>query len=251
MRMRPLAINTLAVMLLIALFITLLKLGFWQLDRANNKEVTNALRTKRLHTTSLALPKIAQLNGLNGQQITLQGQLDFSKSMLLDNRVVNGVVGFEVLVPLHMKNQNRVLINLGWIAAGPKRSILPALTMWKNIEEVSGYLHRPSLNPFVNSLINASDKKQYPIVIPAVDFEEIKTALDQDYYPSVIRLHEDSDWGYYKAWRWSNKMTAHKHRGYAIQWFALALTLLLLSSYFIWRLNQNDNQTNRLQGIEE
>jgi len=255
MRIKRLAINGLAVICLMMMFVVLIKLGLWQLARAEVKVVQIETRQHTLSTLSDKLPKSTEAHQHNAQLIRLNGHLDFSKTMLLDNKVVNGIVGYEVLVPFYLlegsvaTKEASILINLGWIAGTGRRDQLPHLTQWPDIKELTGYLHIPSHNPFVDTVINVDEgikNIRYPLVIPAVDFYQMTSKLNQVYYPGVIRLHEESDWGYNKQWQWNNKMTPDKHRGYAMQWFALAVTLLLLSSYFIWQLNRPTllNETN-------
>jgi len=246
MSLKRLAINSLAVVFLMMMFVILIKLGFWQLERAENKVMQIEARQHSLNTLSYKLPEQAEVEQHNAQLIKLTGRLDFSKTLLLDNKVNNGVVGYEVLVPLKLHKQGQgiketsILINLGWIAGTSRRDQLPNLKTWPAMTELSGYLHIPSHNPFANTVIDVKGGVHtigYPLVIPAVDFNQFSTQLNQTFYPAVVRLKENSQWGYQKQWRWNNKMTPQKHQGYAIQWFALALTLFLLSSYFIWRLN--------------
>jgi surfeit locus 1 family protein len=244
MRIKRLAINGLAVIFLMVLFVMLIKLGFWQLERAKNKVKQIETRQRALSTLSVKLPERSKIDQHNAQLIKLHGQLDFSKTMLLDNKVSNGVVGYEVLVPFSLQQHDNasvpILVNLGWISGTGRREQLPSLQSWPEIKTLIGYLHLPSHNPFASTVINVKGSNQsfsYPLVIPAVDFNQFSTQLNQTLYPAVVRLHENSQWGYQKEWRWNNKMTPQKHQGYAIQWFALALTLFLLSSYFIWRLN--------------
>ena len=102
---------------------------------------------------------------------------------------------------------------------------------------MSGFIYQSELNPFIPN-VEQSKSISFPLVISQFDIDELATLFDVGVYPAMIRLDPVSGWGYEKQWLWQNRMTPEKHRGYAVQWFVLAATLLLLSSVFIWRLNR-------------
>lgn len=238
MTFKRMAINAMAMAVLIALFIVLIKLGLWQLDSAIEKEARLGQRQQAMNHTLFYLPNnVAEL--VQGQRVTLRGTLDFSRTLLLDNQIYRGVVGYEVLVPMKLNNEWIVLVNLGWIASGINRDELPRLMRW-SVNEVTGFVHLPQLNPFITQVDSERDDG-FPKRITQLDIDKVKLIFNQSFYPAIVRLTPKSDWGYTREWRWNNRMTPDKHRGYAIQWFALAGTLLILSGIFIWRLNRKSD----------
>ena len=50
-------------------------------------------------------------------------------------------------------------------------------------------------------------------------------------FNSIVRVSPFTTVGYQKQWLWVN-MSVEKHLGYAMQWFALAFTLLILTAMF-------------------
>ena len=63
-----------------------------------------------------------------------------------------------------------------------------------------------------------------------VDLDEVarETGLSMPLAPRVLRLDPDLPFGYARDLALlSNTLSPDKHRGYAVQWFALALTVLV------------------------
>ena len=219
----------------------LIKLAFWQLERAATKLQYQQQLSVRKSTQWLELPTVTVDKSFNNQGIKVSGRLLHQFTWLLDNQVENGRVGYQVLVPLQLANDNRVIIaNLGWVKGALDRTILPTLKMWIGEQQVSGFLHLPNKNPYQ---LTAAPTAQWPKVIGEIDFSRFGQQLQQAgiglaVYPAILRVASNSVIGYQKSWRWSNKMSVEKHQGYAFQWFALAFTLVLLTAYFSIRLHK-------------
>jgi surfeit locus 1 family protein len=59
------------------------------------------------------------------RQVFAQGEYDARHQILIDNKVRAGRVGFDVVTPLRLADGATVLVNRGWVAAGPSRAVLP------------------------------------------------------------------------------------------------------------------------------
>lgn len=254
------AVNTVAIVGLVLLFIVLMRLGFWQLNKAESKEYSMAQRQTAMEKAIHSLPQAFDSELQQSQKVAIEGRLDFDKTLLLDNKIVDGKVGYEVLVPLLVNElvasrdngdsnaKQWVMVNLGWVPAGSSRAQLPQLTRWPNQKQIVGYLYVPELNPFV---VNSEPAQpSFPLVVSQFYRKTVEYIYGQTIYPAMIRLSKDSNFGYLKNWQWVNRMTPEKHRGYAFQWFSLALTLLVLSCVFIWRqvMSGRNQRSSELSG---
>jgi len=231
-----------AILIVSLLFCGLIKLGFWQLQRADTKAETALQLSENRGYQLTVLPQGILTSSINQQRIDVSGRLLHRYTWLLDNQVKNGKVGYQVLVAAAIDGEQRLaLINLGWIAAPVERIKLPVLTQWPEAMLLKGRLHIPTDNPF--SLASVATQ-QWPKRIAQIDFSLLEQHTQHKFVKAVIRLDQDQPVGYDKHWRWSNRMTQDKHRGYAFQWFALAFTLLVLSGYFSFRLTRGLNDTS-------
>ena len=124
-RFRPEWIPTLAVA---AVLVLTLSAGRWQLDRAAYKVALQ----QRIEAAANAAPVSVQA-GITGDAssmawhpIEATGRFEADKVVFLDNRLRDGVPGYEVLTPLRLSGSDRVLlVNRGWIAAPRQRERLP------------------------------------------------------------------------------------------------------------------------------
>lgn len=62
-----------------------------------------------------------------------------------------------------------------------------------------------------------------------MQLDRIQKQLGKPLLPFVLRLAPDVDAGYAREWELRTGLTPERHVGYAVQWFALALALLVLS----------------------
>jgi len=66
-------------------------------------------------------------------------------------------------------------------------------------------------------------------VIPYVDYQRLSAILGYPLQPVVILLVPEAPEGYWRDWRPQfGGFGPERHRGYAVQWFALAVALIIL-----------------------
>ena len=86
----------------------LLRLGFWQLDRAEQKLQLQAEINKQKN-----LPQLMDVSSslkpekIKNRDVVLTGEFEQQRYWLLDNRVWQGKVGYEVIVPYKSPIDNR------------------------------------------------------------------------------------------------------------------------------------------------
>jgi len=192
-------------------------LGSWQIVRLNWKnnlilEIENSLKNPPVELT--------QSNKENYLKIKTSGSIDFDKQIYLYNLNDKGTPGFEVINPILIDNKN-YLINRGWIPFEKKGS-----------KEINFF----DENNIVGTL-KLQGKKN--IFKPDNDIEEnywfslnredILKFTGKEFSKYIIYLN-----GNYQLPE-PKKITANisnNHKKYAITWFSLAISILLLYLYF-------------------
>ena len=205
---------TVFVTFFILLFIAL---GSWQIIRLNWKnnlilEIEDSLKNPPVELT--------QSNKKNYMKIKTSGSIDFDKQIYLYNLNDKGAPGFEVINPIFIENEN-YLINRGWIPFEKKGS--------------------KEINFFDENNITGTLKLQGKINIFKPD-NDIKGnywfSLNRD---DVLKFtgKEFSKYLIYLGGNYQfpkpKKITANisnNHKKYAITWFSLAISILLLYLYF-------------------
>jgi surfeit locus 1 family protein len=192
-------------------------LGSWQIVRLNWKnnlilEIENSLKNPPVELT--------QYNKENYLKIKTSGSIDFDKQIYLYNLNDKGAPGFEVINPILIDNKN-YLINRGWIPFEKKGS-----------KEINFF----DENNIVGTL-KLQGKKN--IFKPNNDIEEnYWFSLNRD---DILKFtgKEFSEYLIYLGGNYElpkpKKITANisnNHKKYAITWFSLAISILLLYLYF-------------------
>lgn len=228
-----------AMTLLVALFLPLtLSLGVWQLNRAAEKnQVLQALADRpaeRFVWSSGAPPEIGT---------SISACVDFTaQRWFLDNRTHEGRVGYEVFVPARLcASQHPVLIRLGWVAqAAEGRGTLPQLPEEVPAMEetvVEGQMRPASPEPWLTAGPEAMGDMQWRIQ-SMVDVPDDNWGLGTP----VIQLATPEEAVLTDTWEPVGMMPS-RHVGYAIQWFGLAIALIVC--FIIWGVRRGTTRPNK------
>lgn len=220
------------ILMFVLLFLPLtIALGFWQLDRAEEKRLIIQEQADRELLPALDNNELASATDLHLRRFDLLVEFDPERYFLLDNRVNRGRPGYEVLNLARLDSQNRlVMINRGWVAADLDRSQLPQIDIPLGPTEVQGYVYSPDTNYFM--LGDPSWTGTWPERIVYADAETIAARLrdGESLLRYQLRLAEDDASAFLAEWRLVNQQPG-RHLGYAVQWFLMAIALLVLGIF--------------------
>lgn len=231
------ALPTLAAALVIG---ATLRLGFWQLDRTRQREVTEA-QLNAVRTQPPIVLGEARVDGKTHEfhPAQVQGEWVPEKTIFLDNQIHQGQVGFDVLMPIRLANANiNVLVDRGWVAGSGDRSRLPNIVTPQGTQRITGLVRERT--PRVGSVgIGARNGAVWSEVTPA-DFA-VWSGLSVQ--PLVLYQTSMAEDGLIRDWP-SPGSGADRNRGYAVQWFAMALVTAALWGYYSFRgKKENDKVT--------
>ena len=100
-----------------------IKLGFWQLDRKDEK-ITLIMKKAELSESQRILPSDISSATESGTPVLLKGAFDKEVILLLDNKILDGVVGFEVLQLFRDSSGLNFLVNRGFVPAARTLSLI-------------------------------------------------------------------------------------------------------------------------------
>lgn len=226
--------------LLVLIFVPLLlQLGYWQLGRADEKQALLAAYQQQQALAAIPLSHIhtslkqsaATTTPVSYQKVRVTGVYDSERYWLLDSRSRQGQVGYEVVMPLLMAS-GTVLVNRGWVPAPLDRQHLPAITTPSAELTLQGYLAAPQANPMVKH--GHSDwSAPWPKRVLQLDLQQAAEDLNTALHPQLLKIDADQASALRTEWTVVN-LLPEKHRAYALQWFAMALALLLLYTYSLF-----------------
>lgn len=201
----------------VGLFPFLISLGFWQLERAEIKDDIRAEIDTRL--SSQPVTPGEDLDFKRFMPIVLTGEY-MEEYYFLDNRTRNGRAGYEVLQVFTSDNK-RWLVNRGWIPLNGNREVFPEITYPKEVVRIIGFLYP------VNKI--NSEKRQEKKGSQRIQSLDSQFTKELDLYEDLwsIRLSSDSISVFIAEWNLISS-SAERHRAYSIQWFAMAIVLVML-----------------------
>ncbi len=218
------AVNPLWLCLTLTAFAILINLSWWQLSRASEK-TQQLQRLAALQTAGALTPaQLATLEPavIDGAPLSGEARWLAPYSWLLDNQIVEGQVGYDVIVPVQADGVNQLLlVNLGWVAGGRDRSRLPLIDIPERIR-LEGLL-RTEVSGLMLLGQNAEETGSWPMRIQQVDYDELARISGLNLLPVLLYQQQNTEFiSHYQP----VVLPPEKHRGYALQWFLLAVAVV-------------------------
>ncbi len=239
-RFRPGLAPTLAVVLLLPFF---LYLGYWQLQRAEEKRQLQAEYDTRADGPAVRVERNVQRpEDLQFYRVLARGFYETDYQILIDNRVHQGQVGYEVITPLKFPDSDvRLLVNRGWVPLGEDRGHLPAIDPPGGLQEITGVATVPSEKYFALAEPEPLDRG-WQRVWQNLDMARYAAAVPFPVQPVVVLLDPQSPaGGFTRDWSRLDAGIA-VHQGYAFQWFMLAAALATIYLFMSLRRRGADKQ---------
>jgi surfeit locus 1 family protein len=232
---KPSAWPTLAAVLLIAAFIAL---GFWQIRRGDEKRVIVATAQAQQQLPPIELTGAAvDLKSVRYRTVTIRGSYATRYMMYLDNKIQQGRVGYQIVVPLKIAGTEAyVLVNRGWVAMGPSRNDLPQVSVPDGVVTLQGMLQMPSIDVGKFGGGNRSNAG-WPAVYRWVDVLAVAAESGLPLKPYMILEQSTQHDGLVRDWQLISG-SPDKNYAYAMQWFTFAGIIMVL---WVW-LNLKRNK---------
>ena len=225
-------------LLALAVVIGFIALGRWQLQRATFKEhliAQSALVLDRRVPVALAAANDIDANDF--VWVAGEGRFLAQPALLLDNQTRAGQHGVRIYRLFQPEVSRRpLLVELGWRPLPPQRT-LPHEPTLDGRYRLQGLLAPP---PSPGLAIGAADQLQADgsHLLTRIDIGVLakSLALPGGLAPRVLRLDPALKLGYARDLEiLANTLPPARHRGYAVQWFALAATVGVIALYFMFR----------------
>ena len=211
--------------LIVATLALLISLGFWQLDRADEKR---AIEDQIASANSGDVEIVVSTEFLKEKEyyhVRLQGSYIDDKQFIYDNQIVDQISGYYVLTPLVLKGDSKaVLINRGFIPWNGRRDKLADIDIADKLTEVKVQISKPVKRMELEASELTGD---FPVLIQALDLDEMSTIASLDFASVIGLLSPESDNGFVRQWE-PYTGSIERHIGYAIQWFLMALVLAFI-----------------------
>jgi cytochrome oxidase assembly protein ShyY1 len=199
-----------------------ISLGNWQLRRAEQKL---ALQEQMLMRAEFAP---VNSNALTPEQtpeefrrVMAKGEFIASWAVYLDNRPYQGRAGFYLLMPFKLAgSEQSVLVMRGWFPRDAiNREHIPTITVPEGVTHLEGRV-RASTGKVMQ--LGEAAALQPGSIAQNVDVEEFARASKLSLQTFIIEQTNDAADGLVRDWPIPS-VGIDKHKGYAFQWYSLAL----------------------------
>ncbi|MBI4206816.1 MAG: SURF1 family protein [Betaproteobacteria bacterium] len=202
-----------------------LALGNWQLGRGQEKTALGERLEQRARGPEIHVSTRELAAGeVELRRVEARGVFEPKYMILVDNRVRRGIPGYHVVMPLRLGDGSRyVLVNRGWVAAGPDRGRPPEIRTPRGEIGASGLAVVPGRRVF-----ELSDRVAEGRVWQNLTLERYRQAVPIPIQPFLIQQDPEGapDDGLVREWL-PPDLGVDRHYGYAFQWFALAALILI------------------------
>ena len=214
-----------ATLLVLAGMVVLVQLGFWQLDRLQQRRDFNALVTQRWQQETYDLENgglPADLTELEYRRVEADGAFDYEQQIVVTNSSgPNGEPGVLLVTPLVFANGKAVLVARGWVPQD-----LSAPENWPALEEPEG-------EPVIGLIQKSQTIEGAAVPVESlrewyrIDVPLIAKQMPYELLPAfLLQLPEPGR----QVDTWPSRSVSialdeGSHLSYSIQWFMFALIL--------------------------
>lgn len=213
-----------------------ISLGNWQTRRGDEKvalqvqaDAAERAAPLQIEATRGSIETVAR--GLP-RRVRVTGVFDPKGTVLLDNRMLGAVAGYQVITPLIIgDNLPAVLIDRGWRARGADQRLDMAAPPVGQVTVEGLAVARPSRL----LELGRAPKRDVPGIWQNLEYEAYEKVTKRSVARFVVRqAAADSADGLRHEWPEPGS-GVDRHRGYAFQWYALAMLIFALAGYFGWK----------------
>ncbi len=212
----------------------LLSLGFWQLERADEKR---AIEEAIVLAESSPVELVTQADTLMQKQyhrVLLKGYYDNDKQFIYDNQIVNSNAGYYVLIPFILENKTAILVNRGFIPWRGNREKLADIS----VKETKRSIQVKLIKPKQRIQFKQHNTTSFPMLIQSLDMQRLSQLSGYQLVPMLAQLEAKSEQGFYRKWQ-PFYGSVNKHLGYALQWFLMAFVLSFIAVVLLVKNSKN------------
>jgi cytochrome oxidase assembly protein ShyY1 len=219
-------IPTLLILIVVAVTV---RLGFWQRDRAHQKEALQAHITQfeSAPAQTIGAAPIA-LRDIEFHRVRAVGQFMPQQVVYLDNRPYNDQPGFYVVMPFKLRDGGYVLVNRGWLPRNMnERTTIEPYDTPKGEIEIEGIARADATRAY--ELGEGGSAAHQPIR-QNLDVASYATETGLPLQPFVIQQISDDGDKLVRDWP-APTTGVERNYGYMFQWWGMAAAAVAFGLY--------------------
>jgi surfeit locus 1 family protein len=203
------------------------RLGIWQLDRLAQRRAQNALIHARMAQPAIVLTGApVDPDALDYRRVEARGVYDFAQEIVLLGRAFNGAPGVHVITPLRLAGSDAaVLVDRGWLPLDQSSPEARRAFTEPGTVAVQGVARRPPHDGPRNPQPEPGQTRLDRWL--SLDIPRIQAQTGYPLLPLVIEEQPAPGQPALPRRVATTDLGEGPHLGYAIQWFAFAVILLV------------------------
>lgn len=232
---RPPPVPTIAAAVMFALLVSL---GFWQLDRAEQKRELRSAFAEAMEAEPRPVRDIEALeSALRFEPVEFDARYQPERQALLDAQVHAGRAGYRVWTPAELDEGGWIIVDRGWVPGDGDRSVLPDIDVDESSRTIRGFV-APLPEPGIRLGAGDSGDPSWPRRLTWPDGAALARTWGRDMPERIVLLHPADPDGYIREWD-PVVIPPERHTAYALQWFALAAALLVIFIVLVSRRRED------------
>ena len=208
--------------LVVAICVGFVNLGFWQVRRLEDRRLQNMVVANRLATPPVPIEELvagagSDIDSLEFRNATAVGTFDTSEEVLVRSQVHQGKAGWHVLTPLTLGDGSAVMVNRGWVPLDMDSVPVPARPPSGEVT-VPGWVSLTRVRQMGGALEPEGRLAQ----IARVDLARLQQQMPFDLLP-VYLISDPSGTALPIPPKRPDVSDEGPHLMYAVEWFSFAL----------------------------
>ncbi|HKX75721.1 MAG TPA: SURF1 family protein [Acidimicrobiia bacterium] len=230
-------------LLVVVLCVGFVNLGFWQLRRAEERQLENQVLASRFEAEArpveeLVLGAAADVDSLRLRRAFARGEFQPQHEILVRSQVHEGAAGFHVVTPLLLDEGTALLVNRGWVPL--------------QFDQVPSPVSPPTGEVLVEGWLELSQPSTAddsdPHMVRTVDIAQMQAAVPWRLQPVYLVDESGGGEGLPAPLHPPDLNDPGPHLIYAWQWFAFALIGVVGYGFLLRRARPKPRSVTRQGG---
>jgi len=227
--------NWVVALFVLALFSGLIRLGVWQMGRAQEKIQLQESYNELGQDYATPIEEVG-MSGLENDALTIQnmhvsltGEYLNDKALFLIYQTYEDTLGYEVVTPFKLASSDKVVfVSRGWVYASTYEELLDKVESVTGERTVLGQLYVPTPKQAERSNEIDLNESRWPLEIRYLNTLELAPLFEESIFPYEVRLDEGQEGIFVRHWPTVYVDTGRNY-SYALQWWSMGIAVLIVA----------------------
>lgn len=227
--------NWIVALCVLAAFAGLVRLGVWQLGRAQEKIDLQDSYADMGADRAVPIEDVG-MTGLENDALTIQnlhvsltGQYLNDRNLFLVYVPYQDALGYEVVTPFRLASSDKVvLVSRGWVLASTYDELREKVPPIEGPRTIEGQLFVPTEKQAARTNGVDFSEPRWPLEIRYLNTLELAPLFPESIFPYEVRLDGNQDGLFVRHWP-TVYVDTGRNFSYALQWFSMSIALLIVT----------------------